>query len=172
MQIGLDHFALPDDPLAVACNNGTLKRNFQGYTTDGCQTLIGVGSSSISRFEEGYIQNEVSISEYKRTIQRGDLASVRQCELSDDDLVRAEIIERLMCDFSVDLNRIGRQHGRNHHSLIVDKSRLSKLERDGLVEFTNGRLVVQTDARFIVRAVAAAFDAYLNQAKRKFSTVA
>ncbi|TIN59800.1 MAG: coproporphyrinogen III oxidase, partial [Mesorhizobium sp.] len=98
--IGLDHFAKPDDALAIAARAGVLHRNFQGYTEDRCPTLIGLGPSSIGRFRQGYVQNMASTSGYGRMVADGGLAAVRGVALSDDDRVRGWIIERLMCDFA------------------------------------------------------------------------
>ena len=171
-QIGLDHFALPDDELSLAQAEGRLHRNFQGYTTDECKTLIGFGASSISQFERGFVQNEVGIGNYTRRMHDNKLATSKVYELAQDDHMRAVIIERLMCDFEVNLQAICEKFDKNYRSLLHQNARLDQLNADGLVEIVDGTLKVKRDARFIVRSVAAAFDAYLGQEGRRFSTAA
>src|SRR5690349_1939795 len=104
VQIGLDHFAKPDDPMAVRQKDGRLHRNFQGYTTDEATALIGFGTSSIGSLPQGYIQNAPTTVAYREAILEGRLPVVRGVTLSQDDRLRRAIIERLMCDFSVDLD--------------------------------------------------------------------
>ncbi len=100
--IGIDHFSKADDSLAQAASEGTLRRNFQGYTTDTCPTLIGVGASSISRFHEGYVQNAAATGAYMQRIEAENLAGYRGHALSPDDKLRARAIEMLMCSFAID----------------------------------------------------------------------
>ena len=101
--VGMDHFARPDDSLAKALDSGTLKRNFQGYTTDGFDELMGLGISSISKHPDAYIQNTTSYKVYKEKLNQGILPVERGCQLSAEDKVRATIIEKLMCYFEVDV---------------------------------------------------------------------
>ena len=171
-QIGLDHYALPGDQLSKSQSEGHLHRNFQGYTTDACQTLIGLGASSISRFENGYIQNDVAIGSYSKCLSEGGLATSKGYEFLPDDHLRAAIIERLMCDFSVDLKAICDSFGQDFQNLIDNNARLENLVEDKLVELNVGKLLVKDSARFIIRNVAAAFDAYLESGGRKFSRAA
>lgn len=147
VQIGLDHFALPSDPLAVAGTDGTLRRNFQGYTTDDSPTLLGFGASAIGRLPQGYVQNATRIPDYERRIHAGELAVVRGCCLSDEDRQRAAIIEQLMCDYKADIG-----------ALPIP---LRQLEADGLVRCSGSLVELTDEARPLVRVVAAAFDAYL-----------
>jgi oxygen-independent coproporphyrinogen-3 oxidase len=147
-KIGLDHFALPQDSLAVAALQGKLRRNFQGYTTDACTNLIGFGASAIGRLPGGFVQNSVRIPEYESRIAGGRLAVTRGCRTSADDLRRGAIIEQLMCAFRADLGDIA-------------APQLDTLEADGLVRRTGAAIEVPDEARPLVRAVAAAFDAYL-----------
>ncbi len=147
-QIGLDHFALPGDALDLAAREGRLHRNFQGYTTDGCRTLIGLGASAISRFIGGFAQNATRIPDYQRKLASGGLATGRVCPISDDDARRAAIIEQLMCNYRADI-------GAETSASIVE------LERDGLIRRTGSMIEVRDQARPLVRAVAAAFDCYL-----------
>jgi len=99
--VGLDHFTLPDDPLARAAREGRLHRNFQGYTDDDATAMLGLGASSISRLPGGFLQNTADLGSYKRSIGAGRLATARGLAPSADDRLRARLIERLMCDFAV-----------------------------------------------------------------------
>ena len=171
-QIGLDHFALPGDDLATAQAAGTLRRNFQGYTTDGCETLIGFGASSIGRTWQGYVQNEVAIGLYGRHIASGRLATAKGYRLSREDRARAAVIERLMCDFEADVPAICARHGLDAGRLLAGNDRLAMLERDGVLENDGGLIRVRGDHRFLVRVAAAAFDAYLEESPRTHSKVA
>lgn len=172
VRIGLDHFALPEDDLALAARDGTLHRNFQGYTTDDCGTLIGLGASSIGRFQDGYVQNEVAPGSYARQISSGSLATVRGYSLTKEDRLRARIIERVMCDFSVDLRGICGEHGVDFEDIVKANSTLHELVSDGVVRLVDGVLTVADDNRFLVRAVASAFDSHLADIGRTFSKAA
>ncbi len=172
VRIGLDHYALPGDSLALAAKRGRLRRNFQGYTTDACETLIGFGASAIGRTPEGYIQNEVPPGVYAQRIATGRLATVKGYRLTTEDRLRAEIIERLMCDFSADIAAIAARHGFDAAPLLQGNAKLAALKDDGAVDITGGRVTVRQDHRFIIRAVAAAFDAYIDQSARTHSKAA
>jgi len=171
-QIGLDHFALPEDELAVAQREGRLHRNFQGYTTDACETLVGLGASSIGKFQQGYHQNEVPPGLYASRVSSGELPTVKTYHLTAEDRLRAEVIERLMCDFEVDIAAVSAAHGFDPDRLLTDNDALDDLERDNLVQREGTSVRVNDSHRFVVRAVAAAFDAYLTTAKRTYSTAA
>lgn len=171
-QIGLDHFALPDDDLAAAQAAGTLRRNFQGYTTDSCETLIGFGASSIGRTWHGYVQNEVGLGLYARHIASGRLATAKGYRLSQEDRARAAVIERLMCDFEADVPAICARHGFDAERLLHGNARLAMLAADGVLESDGGVIRVRGDHRFLVRVAAAAFDAYLEESPRTHSKVA
>ena len=171
-RIGLDHFALPGDDLAIASDRGELHRNFQGYTTDACRTLIGFGASAIGRFAQGYVQNEVPIGLYAKRISEGRLATTKGYALTAEDRLRADVIERLMCDFAADIPAIAAGHGLTSDSLLEGNARLRELEDDGIVDLDAGVLCVRDEHRFVIRAVAAAFDAYLGTAGRTFSRAA
>lgn len=172
VQIGLDHFALPEDELSMAQAEGRLRRNFQGYTTDACATLIGFGASAIGHTPQGYVQNDVAINRYSRTVMDGGLATVRGYRLTPDDRLRAAVIERLMCDFAVDIPAICAQFDADPAALIDGNSRLQTALEEGLAEMRDGRLRMLGDLRFLVRVVAAAFDAHLEAAPRRFGKTA
>jgi oxygen-independent coproporphyrinogen-3 oxidase len=169
VQIGLDHFALPDDAMARAHERGALRRNFQGYTTDQSSVLLGFGASAIGRLPQGFVQNEVAIPAYARTIAQGALATVRGYRLTRDDRLRAEIIERIMCDFAVDLDPICTRHGSKVTAVLQSAPRLRELIADGIVAVEGSSLAVPSDSRFLVRSVAAAFDAHLDGSQRLHS---
>jgi oxygen-independent coproporphyrinogen-3 oxidase len=161
VRIGLDHFALPDDSLAVARQDGRLKRNFQGYTDDTADTLIGLGASAIGRMPQGFVQNVVSTRDYLARIAEDRLATAKGYAFTGEDRFRADIIERIMCDLAVDLPRLSRLHGRDHRSAIVDHPRIESLIADGAVTMIDDRLSISDGAEFLVRSVASAFDAHL-----------
>lgn len=169
VRIGFDHFALPTDTMAKALESGRLRRNFQGYTTDPGDVLIGFGASAIGRLFQGYVQNEVSLSRYAERIADGRLATSKGYALTADDRLRAEIIERLMCDFRVDLEAICRKHGGRADLLLGANSRLHSLAAEGLVAIDGRVVTVAEEARLLVRSVASAFDAHLGFSERAYS---
>ncbi|PST20626.1 oxygen-independent coproporphyrinogen III oxidase [Mesorhizobium plurifarium] len=171
-RIGLDHFARPEDSLAVAQATGRLHRNFQGYTTDACETLIGFGASAIGRVPEGYAQNDVAPGLYAQRIASGRLATAKGYRLTREDRVRAQIIERLMCDFSVDVPTIAAENGFDPSILLEGNARIAMLEQDGILENSSGIIRLREDSRFLIRAVAAAFDVYLDQSAHTHSKAA
>ncbi|WP_027163646.1 oxygen-independent coproporphyrinogen III oxidase [Mesorhizobium sp. WSM1293] len=163
-EIGLDHFALPDDELSLAQTSGRLRRNSLGYSADTCKTLIGFGASSIGRVGEGYVRNEVTRESYSRHIAAGRLATSKGYRLTDEDRVRAAIIERLMCDLQADVPAICAAYGFDPTRLLDSAaSRLVKLAEDGIVGIETDCIRVRHEHRFVVRAVAAAFDAFLDR---------
>ena len=152
-KIGIDHFAKSDDALAQAAAAGRLHRNFQGYTDDGRETLIGFGASSISRFRDGYVQNISDVPSYVRAIGGGNLAPARGCRLDAAERQRARTIESLMCQFQVDLDATAPDM-----AFVEEYLLLQPLVRDGLVQI-EGRVVTATEAgRSVVRVIAAVFD--------------
>ncbi|MFC7698385.1 oxygen-independent coproporphyrinogen III oxidase [Bradyrhizobium sp. GCM10028915] len=159
-QIGLDHFALPHDELALAQKAGRLRRNSLGYSADTCNKVIGFGPSAIGRLGEGYVHNEVTAGSYSGQINAGRLATSKGYCLSLEDRVRAAIIERLMCDFEVDVPAICVAHGFDPVGLLGSGERLAMLAEDGIVEMEKGFLRVRPEHRFLTRAVAAAFDCF------------
>ena len=167
--IGLDHFAMPGDALAVASRSGTLHRNFQGYTEDRCETLIGLGPSSISQFRQGYAQNMPSTAEYGRMVTGGGLAAIRGIALSDDDRVRGWIIERLMCDFAFSAIDLVERFGERGQRLLLEASSMALKGPDRLLELDGDCFVVPAENRPFVRSIAAKFDKYLETGKSRHS---
>ncbi len=169
VRIGFDHFARAQDTMARAQAAGRLRRNFQGYTTDPCEALIGLGASAIGRLPQGYVQNEIALGRYAARVMRGELATAKGCRLTADDALRAELIERLMCDLAVDIDAVCARHGAAPATLALALARLRSLADNGIVHFDGPRVVVAAHARMLVRTVASAFDAYLAQSERTFS---
>ncbi|TYC52882.1 oxygen-independent coproporphyrinogen III oxidase [Rhodobacterales bacterium] len=164
--IGLDHFALPTDSMSIALANGSLKRNFQGYTTDQGEQLIGFGVSSIGRLSRGYIQNHPDVGHWQRSIQANLLPVAKGVALSADDLARARIIEELMTNYTCDVTPVCRSFGLADEDLADAFSALEELAADGLVRVErsdndNARIRITDAGRPYVRLAAAAFDAYL-----------
>jgi len=162
VRIGLDHFALPTDELAVALAEGRLRRNFQGYTTDAARTLIGMGASAIGAFPQGYVQNVTRELDWRAALDRGELPIARGVALTDEDRFRGEIIERLMCDFAVDLQAVCVRHGRSLADLALILARLEPFRRDGLIESDGSAVRVVGAGRLVVRSICAAADAYFD----------
>ena len=168
-RIGLDHYALPDDAMVRAQVDGVLHRNFQGYTTDPSDVLIGFGASAIGRLTQGYAQNEVVLGRYAERIQHGELATAKGYALTADDRLRADLIERVMCDFRVDVGQICRQHETAPEKILQAIPKLRVLQADGVIQLEGNILSVNDNARFLVRSVASAFDAYLGASGRTHS---
>jgi oxygen-independent coproporphyrinogen-3 oxidase len=169
--IGIDHFALPGDTLAMASQQGRLRRNFQGYTADRCDTIIGLGPSAISQFDQGYLQNTPATGDYMRRIRDQGLATVRGIALSDEDHVRRWIIEKLMCDF-----RFSRAEARNRFGPLADDVmtlavQFIETENDLLCEWCNDAFEVTAHGRPFVRLIAARFDAYFSAPVARHSAV-
>jgi oxygen-independent coproporphyrinogen-3 oxidase len=159
--IGLDHFARADDPLAIASREGRLHRNFQGYTTDSAEILIGLGASAIGTLPQGYVQNAAPVRSWSEAVRGGGLATARGVEIGADDRLRREVIERLMCDRAVDLADIAARHGLTGDHFAGEIARLAPLAADGLVIVEGGMVRVPDGARPFLRTVCAVFDAHL-----------
>jgi oxygen-independent coproporphyrinogen-3 oxidase len=160
--IGFDHFALPDDSLAIAQKTGHLHRNFQGYTTDDATALLGFGASAIGSLPQGYVQNAVPILQYRDRVRDGRLASARGIRISADDRLRRRVIERLMCDFAVDLNGSAAQ-------LAAEREALEPFQADGLLTIDGRRIRVESAGRPLIRTICAVFDAYLERGLARHS---
>jgi oxygen-independent coproporphyrinogen-3 oxidase len=162
--IGLDHFALPCDPMAIAARNGVLSRNFQGYTTDTAPALIGIGASAISSLPQGYLQNETDVPKYRELIKAGKLPTTRGVALTPEDKIRRAIIERLMCSLRVDLAELARQLDFVPERFSPEVSRLRELQKLGFVNVDGWKISVPADERAAVRLICAVFDEYLDPA--------
>jgi oxygen-independent coproporphyrinogen-3 oxidase len=164
--IGLDHFAFADDELAIAAREQRLHRNFQGYTTDRADALIGFGASAIGKLPQGFVQNAIDTAGYSRAVEAGRPATVKGIALNDDDRLRANLIERLMCDLRLDLSRFG-----GAARFRDEMNTLVPLADAGLVSIDDQTIVITDAGRPLVRLAAAAFDTYLpaNQARHSLA---
>ncbi len=162
--MGLDHFARPDDALAVAAGQCALKRNFQGYTTDAAAMLIGFGPSAIGTLPQGYVQNETAINGWSQAVQAGRLPVARGIAVDAEDRLRRAVIERLMCDGMVDLHHVAAQLGVEPARFAEDLARLAPLIEDGLVTIDGAWIAMTPRGRPLVRVAAACFDLYLSKA--------
>ncbi|MGB6231031.1 MAG: oxygen-independent coproporphyrinogen III oxidase [Litorimonas sp.] len=167
--VGIDHFALPDDPLAVAAANGSLRRNFQGYTADPCATLIGFGTSSISQFEQGFAQNVKTVQAYGRALDAGEPATERGIALRDRDRVTAAAIEQLMCRFRIDADTLRTRFGPLADSALRKAALIAHLDEDGLFEADAQGFRVTDLGRPFVRTLASRLDDYLQTDTGRFS---
>lgn len=156
--VGLDHFALPHDSMAAAARAGRLHRNFQGYTTDEAPVLIGLGASSISRTPQGFVQNHAQEREWRAAVASGSLPAARGVTVNPADAFLGEIIERLMCDFVVDVAVVARARGRELDEVRTVWGRLASFQQDGLAQVEGTTITVTERGRPFVRAICAVFD--------------
>jgi len=165
--IGLDHFALPDDALAISASAGTLRRNFQGYTTDTADALIAFGASAISEFPQGFTQAARDTLVWSEAIAEGKSPVMRGLATTAEDRMRAAIIEQLTCNFSADFGQIADQHGFNSSVLVDSLIRLQPLAEAGLVSINGSTVRVPQEHRLFLRSVACAFDHHFTGAKNR-----
>ena len=167
--IGIDHFARTEDSLAVAARSGLLRRNFQGYTDDPADVLIGFGASAISSLPSGYVQNAPHVKRWGEAVDGGSLTGARGIPVTAEDRLRRSIIERVLCDGRVDLAAVAAEHGADPATVSDAFDRLADLSEDGLVQ-TSGWLVSATPAgRRYWRSVAACFDPALAHSEGRHS---
>lgn len=167
--IGIDHFAKPDDSLSIASRSGHLHRNFQGYTADNCETLIGLGTSSISQFKQGYAQNTKTVQEYQRNLESGNLTIERGIELTQSDRATAATIEQLMCEFRLDASRLRNAFGSLADPILAKAAMIVHRDKDKLFEADEAGFRVTDLGRPFVRTVAAQFDDYLPNSGGRYS---
>jgi len=161
--IGMDHFARPDDELAVAQRNGTLQRNFQGYSTNAECDLIGLGVTAIGKVSDNYGQNVRDLEEYYRLIDAGRLPLERGYELEADDLLRREIIQDLICHFTLDIRALEKAWRFSFSAHFKDEIKsLQQMETDGLLTLDADTLQILPAGRLLVRNICKIFDRYSN----------
>jgi oxygen-independent coproporphyrinogen-3 oxidase len=161
MAIGLDHYARPNDSLARALEHDGLARNFQGYTADRAETLIGLGASSIGSLPQGYVQNIPAVPAYRAQLAEGRLPTMRGIALTDEDRLRRDVIQQLMCTMQADLAATAARH-HQHPGVFADSlTRLEPLLRDEVVQVRDGKIAIAPDWSCAARLAAAAFDQYL-----------
>jgi len=165
VRVGLDHFARADDPLAC----GPVNRNFQGYTTDAADALVGLGASAIGYVPQGYVQNCVAVADYHRRIAEHGLATVRGFRLSDSDRMRGFVIERLMCDLAFPAAELNRRFGAAAMPLLEEAQVLVEADHDRLIEPDGEAFRITERGRPFVRAIAACFDSYLGTGEARHS---
>ena len=169
--IGMDHFALPDDPLAKAQRQGALQRNFMGYTTHGDCDLIGMGVSAISHVGDSFAQNHRDLPSWTIALEEGRLPTWRGLRMDRDDCLRASLIQQLMCQGEIDTRRIEAEFGIRFQRYFEDAlSKLQPMVEDGLVSCRPERISTSARGRMLLRNVAMCFDRYLTeQAPAQFS---
>jgi oxygen-independent coproporphyrinogen-3 oxidase len=161
--IGMDHFARPDDDLVISRQQGTLQRNFQGYSTHRNCDLIGLGVSSISSIGNVYAQNSVTTMEYEALIDNGQLPVRKGIAVDADDLLRAEVIQALMCYDSLDFDEFGSRLGIDFRAYFATEiQRLRPLQEDGLVLVDDRGIHITAKGRLLLRSIAMVFDRYVN----------
>ena len=171
--IGIDHFARPDDGLAMAAANGTLRRNFMGYTDLPNDRLISFGASSISELDDGMAQNVSQSTPYQRIVKDNQLPTARGWAYRDDDKVRGAVISDLMCTFEVDVGDVLGRHGYPASHLDTDLARLSDFVSDGLVTLSDRHVRFDSPLKMLVRSVACVFDRYAqDEGANRYSKVA
>jgi oxygen-independent coproporphyrinogen-3 oxidase len=160
--IGMDHFALPHDALVVARQAGTLQRNFQGYSTHGDCELIGLGVSAIGSVRSMYSQNATSTIEYEAMLGAGQLPVKRGIVVDEDDRLRAQIIQSLMCYDEFDLEAFSERNKVDFRSYFANELvQLEPLGQDGLIEIGASRIRITSKGRLLLRSIAMVFDRYL-----------
>lgn len=170
----MDHFAKPDDELAIAQRNGTLHRNFQGYTTHADCDLVAMGVSSISSVAESYSQNAKNLDDYYAAIDSGHLPVVKGLTLDDDDVRRRYIIQQLACHFALDFTQVERLFNLKFADYFSrELALLETMTADDLLRFTDVGLAVTPRGRFLIRNICMVFDVSLRKqgVQQRFSRV-
>ncbi|RRV05644.1 oxygen-independent coproporphyrinogen III oxidase [Pseudomonas sp. v388] len=171
--IGMDHFALPDDDLAIAQEELTLQRNFQGYTTHGHCDLIGLGVSAISQIGDVYSQNSSDLSDYQALLSSDQLATKQGLVCNEDDRIRRAVIQQLICHFELNFEQIEKVFAIDFRRYFADDwTALKRMAKDGLITLSDTGIAVLPAGRLLVRSVCMIFDAHLTQQNRqRFSRV-
>ena len=159
--IGMDHFAKPGDELAVAQRNGSLHRNFQGYSAHAQCDSIGFGISAISNVSDNFSQNTTDLTAYHDSLDNAQLPVVRGFQSEQDDLLRREIIQDLVCHFRLDMRQVSKRWGFDFKQKFSSElTRLHNMVRDGLLELTDDEIVVLQPGRLLIRNICMIFDRY------------
>ena len=163
--IGMDHFAKPDDELAIAQRKRSLHRNFQGYSAHAQCDSIGFGVSAISQVHDNFSQNTISLEDYHSCLKRGRLPVIRGYHSHDDDLLRKEIIQQLACHFRLDIRQISKTWNIDFNQYFVaELKRLADMQNDGLLKFDKNEITVLQPGRLLVRNICMIFDRYQSAA--------
>ncbi|MHC4958005.1 MAG: oxygen-independent coproporphyrinogen III oxidase [Planctomycetota bacterium] len=170
LSVGMDHFALPEDDMGRALQDGTLWRNFMGYTVQQAPDMVAVGMSGIGDVAGAYVQNNPKLVDYERAIEDGHLATQRGYVLTDDDKLRRHVITALMCAFHVEVSDVEHRFGVDFWEVFADaRGPLQEMADDGLVEFDAAGVSIVGDGRLLVRNACMAFDAHQRSGEREFS---
>lgn len=170
--IGMDHFAKPDDELAIAQRENKLYRNFQGYSTHSDCDLIGLGITSIGRVADSYVQNQKDLVAYDAAISKGELPVFKGYTLNEDDKLRRAVITQLICHFSLSYKQIEQQYAIQFKDYFAAELKvLHKMEVDGLLVMDDKGIKVLTVGRLLIRNICMSFDRYLNTNAKQFSKV-
>jgi oxygen-independent coproporphyrinogen-3 oxidase len=162
--IGMDHFALPDDDLSQAQARGGLHRNFMGYTTHADSDLIGLGVSAISHIGDSFSQNPRDLPSWQIALDEGRLPVFRGMRLSEDDQLRADLIQQLMCQGEIPVAALERRYAITFDTYFADAlERLQPLAEDRLVRIAPDRITVTPRGRLLLRNIAMCFDRYIDQ---------
>lgn len=164
--IGMDHFSREDEELTKAMENGTLQRNFQGYSTLAGADLYAFGMSGISNVDSWYWQNEKDLAKYYEQLDDGESPIFKSYTLSEDDFIRQDVIMSIMCRMGIDFNEIAEKWGINFSDYFSDElARLEEFQNDGLVVRTSDNIQITEQGRLFLRNIAMCFDYYLNESK-------
>lgn len=167
--VGIDHFALPSDRMAIAAREGRLRRNFQGYTDDAAEALIGLGASSIGQLPQGYVQNMPATGEYQRMADAGGLTAVRGIAVSDEDRLRRRVIEEIMCRFMVSFPELRSEFGNAVDDIVAEARAFAQSNQDRICLIEDDHFVITEAGRPFARTIAAVFDSYLSNGKGRHS---
>lgn len=170
--IGMDHFAKPDDELAIAQRENKLYRNFQGYSTHAECDLIGLGITSIGSVGDAYAQNVKTLDEYAQRLNADQLPVFRGITLNQDDKIRRSVISQLICHFELDMQAIQQQFELSFTDYFATELEdLQQFINDGLVKIEANRIIVQPSGRLLIRNICMTFDRYMQAKQHRFSKV-
>ncbi len=161
--IGIDHFVLKEDSLYKAHEEGKMHRNFQGYTTDVNKTMLSVGSTAIGQTATSYMQNAHDLPTYRKLLDEGKLPVTKFLELNEDDIIRREVIEHLLCYYQVDLSTIERKYGLKKGYFASELAMLEPFLEDDIVEVSHNSVKIKPECKILVRIIASYFDDYLSR---------
>jgi oxygen-independent coproporphyrinogen-3 oxidase len=168
--IGMDHFALPDDELAIAQRKGRLYRNFQGYATHSDCDIVGLGLSAIGQIGDGFSQNEKKLEQYYRQIDANKLAIIKGKIINNDDKIRRAVIMDLICHFQLEFSKIENNFDIVFKDYFADNLlTIKQMSDDDLLELTSHSIKVKNKGKLLIRNICMAFDAYLSNSKTQFS---
>ena len=168
--IGMDHFALPNDPLAIAQSEGNLYRNFQGYSTHSECDIVGLGVSSIGQVADSFSQNEKSLERYYQALKSGQLPISKGLIVNKDDKIRRALIMEMICHFEVNILKLEERFCIKFTNYFAENiEKLQQMQNDGLIEFNSHSIIVMERGKLLVRNICMVFDSYLGSTEASFS---